>query len=220
MKIRPRPGFRAGADFCCSSAAGRFNGGRRMLVALTNAEESRRRPAHSPAALSPGPSPASGRGENSRFGWLRRMPREPPPPGPLPPLRRGGGDLNRASAGPARDTGSLPPRQFAGEGLGMGGRRPRAGPAASRQTRSVPPRPRCLWERVARVSARPGEGPTAAEATHTNYADSCFSYPASSRSDDRPATPSCAYVHCSGALSGRQRTNLVPWRKRPPLMWS
>lgn len=45
-------------------------------------------------------------------------------------------------------------------------------------------------------------------------------YPASSRSDDLPALPSCAYVHCSGALSGRQRTNLVPWRKRPPLMWS
>jgi hypothetical protein len=32
------------------------------------------------------------------------MPWEPPPPGPLPPLRRGGGDLNRASAGLAHST--------------------------------------------------------------------------------------------------------------------
>ena len=28
----------------------------------------------------------------------------------------------------------------------------------------------------------------------------------------------CANVHCRGALSGRQRTNLVPWRNRLPVM--
>src|SRR5438270_3831414 len=27
-------------------------------------------------------------------------------------------------------------------------------------------------------------------------------------------------VHCSGFLSGRQRRNFVPWRKRPPEKWS
>src|SRR6266436_9962533 len=27
-------------------------------------------------------------------------------------------------------------------------------------------------------------------------------------------------VHCFGFLSGRQRRNLVPWRKRPPEKWS
>ena len=58
-------------------------------------------PAHAPAALSPGPSPASGRGENSI--QVRRgadaCPWEPPPPGPHPPLRRGGGDQNCAPAG-------------------------------------------------------------------------------------------------------------------------
>src|SRR5204863_8597780 len=27
-------------------------------------------------------------------------------------------------------------------------------------------------------------------------------------------------VHCRGALSGRQRRNLVPWRNRPPVKWS
>ena len=33
-----------------------------------------------------------------------------------------------------------------------------------------------------------------------------------------PAVPgiTCSYVHCSGLLSGRQRRNLQPWRKRPP----
>ena len=30
----------------------------------------------------------------------------------------------------------------------------------------------------------------------------------------------CSIVHCRGALSGRQRSNRVPWRKRPPLKWS
>ena len=32
------------------------------------------------------------------------------------------------------------------------------------------------------------------------------------------ALSSCSKVHWRGALSGRQRTNLVPWRKRSPLM--
>jgi hypothetical protein len=63
-----------------------------------------------------------------RFDWLPRMPREPPPPGPRPPLRRGGGDLNRASAGLTHRAGSLPLRLFAGEGLGMGGAGPSTGP--------------------------------------------------------------------------------------------
>ena len=30
----------------------------------------------------------------------------------------------------------------------------------------------------------------------------------------------CSIVHCFGALSGRQRMSLVPWRKRSPLKWS
>src|SRR5579884_744569 len=34
----------------------------------------------------------------------------------------------------------------------------------------------------------------------------------------RPRT--CANVHCRGSLSGRQRRNFVPWRKRPPEKWS
>jgi len=31
---------------------------------------------------------------------------------------------------------------------------------------------------------------------------------------------SCSMVHCHGDLSGRQRKNFVPWRKRLPLKWS
>ena len=31
---------------------------------------------------------------------------------------------------------------------------------------------------------------------------------------------SCWKVHCLGPLSGRQRRNLAPWRKRPLVMWS
>jgi hypothetical protein len=35
-----------------------------------------------------------------------------------------------------------------------------------------------------------------------------------------PGVLSCCVVHCSGFLSGRQRTIVVPWRKRPPEKWS
>ena len=65
--------------------------------------------------------------------------------------------------------GWLPsPAQFAGEGLGMGGAGPSTGfRLDAPRPCSVPPLPRCLWERVARVSARRGEGPTAAEASAT-----------------------------------------------------
>ena len=34
------------------------------------------------------------------------------------------------------------------------------------------------------------------------------------------ARGSWSKVHCAGALSGRQRTSLVPWRKRSPVTWS
>jgi len=30
----------------------------------------------------------------------------------------------------------------------------------------------------------------------------------------------CFIVHCFGALSGRQRSRRVPWRKRLPEKWS
>ena len=34
------------------------------------------------------------------------------------------------------------------------------------------------------------------------------------------ARGNCSNVHCVGALSGRQRTSLVPWRKRSLVTWS
>src|SRR6185312_10672732 len=40
------------------------------------------------------------------------------------------------------------------------------------------------------------------------------------RSGLRGHALSWANVHCCGALSGRQRNNLVPWRKRCPVTWS
>ena len=40
------------------------------------------------------------------------------------------------------------------------------------------------------------------------------------QSKHRFAQAICSNVHCRGALSGRQRRNLVPCRKRPPVTWS
>src|SRR6185437_6253218 len=34
------------------------------------------------------------------------------------------------------------------------------------------------------------------------------------------ASATCDMRHCAGALSGRQRRNLVPWRNRPLVKWS
>ena len=39
-------------------------------------------------------------------------------------------------------------------------------------------------------------------------------------SDGRSSGASCSNVHCLGSLSGRQRKNPVPWRKRRPVTWS
>ena len=36
-------------------------------------------------------------------------------------------------------------------------------------------------------------------------------------SDGRNSGASCSNVHCFGALSGRQRSRAVPWRKRRPV---
>jgi hypothetical protein len=36
----------------------------------------------------------------------------------------------------------------------------------------------------------------------------------------RASRSSCSMVHWRGALSGRQRRSLVPWRKRSPVTWS
>ena len=38
-----------------------------------------------------------------------------------------------------------------------------------------------------------------------------------SLNDAAPACSTCSILHCRGALSGRQRTSRVPWRKRPPV---
>ena len=45
----------------------------------------------------------------------------------------------------------------------------------------------------------------------------CLAHQISSTSTDPPFECTCSNVHCFGALSGRQRTKRVPWRKRPPL---
>ena len=45
-----------------------------------------------------------------------------------------------------------------------------------------------------------------------------FALSSASAADDSCST--CASVHWRGALSGRQRRNFVPCRKRPPLKWS
>ena len=39
-------------------------------------------------------------------------------------------------------------------------------------------------------------------------------------SDGFSSGASCSNVHCFGALSGRQRSSAVPWRKRRPVTWS
>jgi hypothetical protein len=95
----------------------------------------------------PPPANCAGRGGNFGRGSTGCLAfrGEPPPPGPLPPLRRGGGDLNRASAGLMRSTA----RAVREGGLW----------AVVAATSVAPGR-----RRSARV---PGEGPTAAEASVT-----------------------------------------------------
>jgi hypothetical protein len=152
-----------------------------------------------PLPASP-PQTARERGAlRSRLDRVPRSPWEPPPPGPRPPLRRGGGDLNRASAGLVLPTGNASLERCASGDSAHAPGRPlspalspasrgkgefdcaRAGPAHSTaravregglwavvaatlvapagpgplfcardrtSTRSVPPLPRCLWERV------------------------------------------------------------------------
>ena len=104
----------------------------------------------------PPPAYCAGRGENFRWGSMgcRCMPPEPPPPGPGPPLRRGGGDLNRAPAGLAHTTA----RAVREGGLWAFVAATLVAPAEpgpllcgrcrAPNPRSVPPLPRCLWERV------------------------------------------------------------------------
>jgi hypothetical protein len=158
------------------------NFGRGQPAALHAARAPSPRPP-SPASQGRGrPAPRSGRAralysdegeERCASGVAAHAPGRPLSPA-LSPASGGKGEFDRASAGPAQSTvravregglwavvaaTSVAP---AGPGLSV---------TRSRRTATLKCTPlprclaRCLWERVARVSARPGEGPTAAEAS-------------------------------------------------------
>jgi hypothetical protein len=83
------------------------------------------------------------------------MPRPPPSPG-LSPIKPHGGEENSIALRLASrtSTGSLPPRLFAGEGLGMGGAGPSTGLVCPRLDSGVYPSPTLfVGEGGTRVSA-------------------------------------------------------------------
>jgi putative transposase len=64
----------------------------------------------------------------------------------------------------------------------------------------------------------PGRRSSADDRSHRSWLGVCDDKASPSRLAD--SDRSWARVHCSGVLSGRQRSSVVPCRNRPPVTWS